>query len=724
MLPAATRPGRGAPRPGARASGPATRTSCSSSVERALREAGASWDEVRADRRRHRPGQLHRACASASPPRARLAQALGTAARRRLDPGGAGPRCGRGRRAPSSPCSTPAAARRSPPRGRATSSLLCARRARARALAERVAALVPAPLAVGDGAIRFRRAWRRAGAEVPADGDSAHRVRRPDPLRARGLGAPAEARSPRCCPTTSAVPDAEIARRASPCEREPPRDPPPDLRRPPAGHRDRAPRVPDAVVAGDVRARAVQALGRLPRRARATGGSCGYLRVLALRHRLAPDEHRGRPDASSGTGVATALLAALCERDRRRAGALHARGAALQRRRRSRSTSATASAPPGCAAATTRTTARTPLIMWSTPATRGGLARRRARRRRAARTGDPRARDELRRHLRGRPHRRRRDPLERHLLAGDPRPLRRRGARGRLAPSPRADQRRGRRRARRAPTRPSTTSTLVAVTQGPGLVGALLVGLATAKALAAAARAAAGAGRPSPGPRRREPPGSPSPFEPPFLCLIASGGHTLLARVDDHGALRRARAHARRRRGRGDRQGRAAARTAVPGRPGARAPRRGRRPARVRVPDRCAACAGLDFSFAGLKTALLYTAARPGRGRGAGAARPTSRPPTSARSSRRSSQRAERALEADGARPPRARRRGRRQRPAARRAWAARRSRGPHPALDLCTDNAAMIASAARFVAPLPYPDYLGARRVRHRRLNARRGAA
>src|SRR6185437_7074209 len=74
---------------------------------------------------------------------------------------------------------------------------------------------------------------------------------------------------------------------------------------------------------------------------------------------------------------------------------------------------------------------------------------------------------------------------------------------------------------------------LVAVTQGPGLVGALLVGVATGKALAAA---------------RRLPVApvdhlqghvaanflQPEPFDPPFLCLIASGGHTLLARVDDH----------------------------------------------------------------------------------------------------------------------------------------------------------------------------------------------
>ena len=30
------------------------------------------------------------------------------------------------------------------------------------------------------------------------------------------------------------------------------------------------------------------------------------------------------------------------------------------------------------------------------------------------------------------------------------------------------------------------------------------------------------------------------------------------------------------------------------------------------------------------------------------------------------------------------------------------------PPIELCTDNAAMIASAARFATPLPYPEYLG----------------
>src|SRR5690349_16892405 len=73
----------------------------------------------------------------------------------------------------------------------------------------------------------------------------------------------------------------------------------------------------------------------------------------------------------------------------------------------------------------------------------------------------------------------------------------------------------------------------VAVTQGPGLVGALLVGLAAAKALAWS---------------RRLPlvpvdhlDGhvaslylQPEPVQPPFLCLLASGGHTLLLDVRSH----------------------------------------------------------------------------------------------------------------------------------------------------------------------------------------------
>ncbi|HEU0317543.1 MAG TPA: hypothetical protein VFR49_09455, partial [Solirubrobacteraceae bacterium] len=75
---------------------------------------------------------------------------------------------------------------------------------------------------------------------------------------------------------------------------------------------------------------------------------------------------------------------------------------------------------------------------------------------------------------------------------------------------------------------------LVAVTQGPGLVGALLIGMATAKGLAA------GRGLPlAPVDHLQGHVAAnflePEPLEPPFLCLVASGGHTLLAAVRDHG---------------------------------------------------------------------------------------------------------------------------------------------------------------------------------------------
>ena len=145
---------------------------------------------------------------------------------------------------------------------------------------------------------------------------------------------------------------------------------------------------------------------------------------------------------------------------------------------------------------------------------------------------------------------------------------------------------------------------LVAVTQGPGLVGALLIGVATAKAIAAG----------------RELPLAPvdhlqghvaanfvgdEPFAPPFLCLIASGGHTLLARVDDHAgyttlgatlddAAGEAFDKGARLLGLGYPGGPALSRLALDGDPQAFAFPAGER------------MGGLDFSFAGLKTALLY----------------------------------------------------------------------------------------------------------------------
>lgn len=76
--------------------------------------------------------------------------------------------------------------------------------------------------------------------------------------------------------------------------------------------------------------------------------------------------------------------------------------------------------------------------------------------------------------------------------------------------------------------------TAVAVTYGPGLVGALLVGVAEAKALAYAAK------KPLVGVHHIEGHVSANfienpDLEPPFVCLIVSGGHTHLVLVKDYG---------------------------------------------------------------------------------------------------------------------------------------------------------------------------------------------
>lgn len=73
----------------------------------------------------------------------------------------------------------------------------------------------------------------------------------------------------------------------------------------------------------------------------------------------------------------------------------------------------------------------------------------------------------------------------------------------------------------------------VAVTYGPGLVGALLVGVAHAKALAYAA------GKPLVGVHHIEGHIAANyienrDLEPPFLCLVVSGGHTHLVKVNDY----------------------------------------------------------------------------------------------------------------------------------------------------------------------------------------------
>ncbi len=245
---------------------------------------------------------------------------------------------------------------------------------------------------------------------------------------------------------------------------------------------------------------------------------------------------------------------------------------------------------------------------------------------------------------------------------------------------------------------------LVAVTQGPGLVGALLVGVATAKGLAAARRLPLAAVDHLHGHVAANFL-APGAMDPPFLCLIASGGHTLLARVDDHArytvigqtlddAAGEAFDKGARLLGLGYPGGPALSRLAEQGDADAFA-----FPTAARVP-------GLDFSFAGLKTALLYTVRDLGesatRERAADLAASYQHAIVEALMAR-----VERALASEPV--PRLAIGGG---VAANRRLRARAEQlgvpVSIPPMELCTDNAAMIASAARWSKRLPFPDYLG----------------
>jgi N6-L-threonylcarbamoyladenine synthase len=261
---------------------------------------------------------------------------------------------------------------------------------------------------------------------------------------------------------------------------------------------------------------------------------------------------------------------------------------------------------------------------------------------------------------------------------------------------------------------------LVAATQGPGLIGALLVGFSSAKALAAARRLPFAAidhlqGHVSANFLVSE--ADRKAFEPPFLCLIASGGHTLLAHVREHegfqtlgrtldDAAGEAFDKGARMLGLGFPGGPALQRLAADGDPLAfEFPTSGSRARGGRGATR-AFGRSLDFSFAGLKTSLLYKL------RELEEAERREQEADLAASYQAAIVehlivRTEEALELTGL-----------DRLAVGGGVAAnselrRRLRelgvSVHvPSTVLCTDNAAMIASAARFAPALAYPDYLG----------------
>ncbi|HEX3392755.1 MAG TPA: tRNA (adenosine(37)-N6)-threonylcarbamoyltransferase complex transferase subunit TsaD [Solirubrobacteraceae bacterium] len=259
---------------------------------------------------------------------------------------------------------------------------------------------------------------------------------------------------------------------------------------------------------------------------------------------------------------------------------------------------------------------------------------------------------------------------------------------------------------------------LVAATQGPGLIGALLVGFSAAKGIAAA----------------RELPfaavdhiqghvaanfllGESTAIEPPFLCLIASGGHTLLAHVREHhgfeqigrtldDAAGEAFDKGARMLGLGYPGGPALERLAAEGDPQAfEFPASGSRSRGGRGATSDFA-RSLDFSFAGLKTSLLYRTRELGED-----ALPACAPDLAASYQAAIVDhlllRCEQALERTGldrlavgggvAANSELRRR--------------LKSLGVElhvPPMALCTDNAAMIGSAARYAPRIAYPAYLG----------------
>jgi N6-L-threonylcarbamoyladenine synthase len=244
---------------------------------------------------------------------------------------------------------------------------------------------------------------------------------------------------------------------------------------------------------------------------------------------------------------------------------------------------------------------------------------------------------------------------------------------------------------------------LVAVTQGPGLVGALLVGLQTAKALAAARRLPLAAvdhlhGHVAATELR------PQAFAPPFLCLVASGGHTFLADVRDPGSFEVLGSTLDDAAGEAFDKGARLLGLPYPGGPALERLAAEGDPEAFDFPT-AQGVPGLDFSFAGLKTALLYRVRELGedeaRRRRADLAASYQRAIVEALAAR-----VERGLDQTGhsrlavgggvaANGP------------LRERLAALDAELAIPPPELCTDNAAMIAAAARHVTPLAYPDYL-----------------
>jgi N6-L-threonylcarbamoyladenine synthase len=247
---------------------------------------------------------------------------------------------------------------------------------------------------------------------------------------------------------------------------------------------------------------------------------------------------------------------------------------------------------------------------------------------------------------------------------------------------------------------------LVAMTRGPGLIGALLVGVQTAKAIAGARGLPLAAvdhlqGHIAANFLHTDEP----PVEPPFLCLVASGGHTFLADVSSHDGYETLGQTLDDASGEAIDKGARLLGLPFPGGPHLERLARDGDAAAFDFPI-AQKVGGLDFSFAGLKTALLYKV------RDLGEVEAERQRADLAASYQRAivealALRCERGLAHTGrdtlaigggvaANGPLRERLGR------------LGAKLHVPPRALCTDNAAMIASAARFTVAVEFPAYLG----------------
>lgn len=234
----------------------------------------------------------------------------------------------------------------------------------------------------------------------------------------------------------------------------------------------------------------------------------------------------------------------------------------------------------------------------------------------------------------------------------------------------------------------------IAVTTNPGLIGALLVGVSAAKALAWARRLPL-----IPVNHLHGHVASlylrPLDLQPPFTCLLASGGHTMLLDVRDRSGYTVLGTTLDDAAGEAFDKGARLLGLGYPGGTEIDALAKQGDPTAYDFP--VARVPGLDFSFSGLKTALLYKV------RDLSPSELEARRADLAASYQRAIVRAlvERLAAAGG------------ERIAVVGGVAANselRAALPEAALaplPLCTDNAAMIASAGRYADPVPYPDYL-----------------